>query len=300
MSIKEVSNVKYYDYEATKTLKFYFGNREIDEKVVRDFYNFLVKNKDNINTHPELGAYQCIPVVIDACTNNIIDAQHRLIAYFRAIEDGILNKEVGIVVGNYICYESVLETIKSLNTIGHKWGGNTFGASATQMANLSEKNDNIKADETQISMKKLHQFCNSHVLFNKKYQEGKELEYDSAGRPRGISNLRVRYAANTLKGTNQQLKLKASKFTVTDEELELGHIIHNELLEFATFLYGEPKLCTAWENIIPVWHRFRDRVTVAEVIGKLQDKDIRYAAATSGKKYWESLLQEIVNSHAQN
>lgn len=214
-------------------------NRKVKSSHVNDFVNVIKSGKSRVfledSTYLVFGS---IPIVINPKTGHILDGQHRLEAFIKAYENGLLDENARIMVTFWdIDDEEIENTITiDLNSKTKNWQMGDYMASYSQYMEPYAR---------------LISFCKSHTLCHQTTKTGKE-------------KLKYRYAAAMITGNCQQTQLKAGSFCFTDEQLKLGHTIHNEVYAIRQKL-GLPNTGDEIEYMTLEWYKQREYITVGDI-----------------------------------
>lgn len=227
-------------------------NRKEESSHVNDFLNVIRSGKSKVyvdgSTYIVFGP---IPIVINPKTGHVLDGQHRLAAFKKAYEAGLIDDNARILVS---FWEIDDEEAENTITIGLN--------SKTKNWRISDYMDSYSQYLEPYS--KLIAFCKSHTLCRKTTKNGKE-------------KLNYRYAAAMITGAGQQKQLIGGTLTFTDEQLRLGNTIHNELFAIRKKL-GLPYSGEEIESMAVEWHSQRQFMTVEDIIS------IRYIPKSVAEK----------------
>lgn len=215
-------------------------NRQINEQHVADFIN-LIKDKEYIEDETDSGRliYGIMPIIYNPVTNHVLDGQHRLEAFKVAHERGYIDSRFHILVGMWSIFDESCEKeiIIMLNSNSKNWQMNDYMDSYAQ---------------TNEYYAKLKNFCASHHLCQKKAKNGDKV------------TLCYRYGAAIIKGRQSQTALRKEEFTVSDEELAIANIIHEEMVQIRQKL-GMPYVTTDVEAMAIEWRVQRQFISKDEI-----------------------------------
>lgn len=229
--MKKINNKLYAaSYEEAKG----FGRNQMNRVVNENHVSKLMKSL----VHSEFSIMP--PIMLNQATNHIIDGQHRLEAYLRLVEAGVLPESTTIEV---YCIDlpesSELDEIIRANTNSKNWSVDDYiGCHAR-----AGKED----------YKKLFEWCKDHELTS------------NNGKPK------YKYGGAILLGHTCYNELKNGTFTATDEQYERAEQVHAELLEItdAMGLHGSNN----WiEGLIVSWMSFREKHTLGEWVKAIKAK----------------------------
>lgn len=143
----ETNKLYFLSCDESKILKFFKGNREVNDKHVKDLYKDLKKG---------CGKY-FPPILVDINTMCIADGQHRLTAYQKLWEDDKTEK-IKVIFFEYPT--NVIEHVIKMNNQQKRWSLNNYA-----------KTNIVSGDE---STKLLTKFCKDcTLLFDDKKKEPK-------------------------------------------------------------------------------------------------------------------------------
>lgn len=218
--------------EATK-FKYNVANRLITKKHVDDFLDSILLDAEKLNKSEFPIVFDAVPIYVNPRTKNVLDGQHRLQAFVRAVAAGIIPANSYIMVMFLECEpEEEIEKIQKFNTKARNWVTADF-VRACVTAGVE-------------SYKKLYDFTSSHLIC---WSKGKLL---------------YSYAHLFLKGTLGDIAIREGQFTVTEEEIALGHEIHKEIVAIREML-GITAKNNQLQRMIMVWRRFRNDLKLQDV-----------------------------------
>lgn len=209
-------------------------NRKVNEQHVNEFVN-LIKNKEYDESTLVFGL---MPIIVNPITNHILDGQHRLEAFKKAIEKGLIPSDAKVLVGKWVIpYEDEEKgIILMLNTHSKNWSMNDYLDSYAQMNEYYAK---------------LRQFCQSHSLCYQKKGDVMKLNY--------------RYGAAIIKGKACQSVLKKEEFMCDDAELALADVVHDEMAKIRQKMdmnYSSTDI----EGMATEWHKARNIMSVKDIM----------------------------------
>lgn len=229
-----------------KTLSYeevaFFGkaqkNRKINEKHVNDFVNFL---KDKVFVPDEDGdmlAYGLIPIIVNPVTNHVLDGQHKLAAYKKAIDSGLIPSDVKILVGYWKINDETHENEVTvmLNTKSKNW-------SLADFLNAYAQDNKCYSG--------LVDFCEKHDLCKKITKDGVQLKF--------------RYGAAIITGSACEKSLKNGTFSYTEDQFAVADIVHNEMVSIRKKL-GLKNASNEIEYMAKVWHEKRKEMTANDIV----------------------------------
>lgn len=232
-------------------------NRDIDSTKHRGHItNIKEMCRDSLATMP--------PIIVNAVTGNIVDGQTRTKALTELFNEGVIDRNTPIQI-QYISVpkDEEITLIRKLCS-GHKdWSVEDFIQSY------------FKGGSPDYKM--LIEFCKNHMLTS---SNGK---------------LKFRYGAALLNPNYDRDSLKNGKLTVTEEDLEYGETVHQELCQILEVLdlLEKPKY---WiESLAKVWQSYRDRYdfkTWLKVIKKRKDYIKKHSA--SNQKEWNEIFSCLI------
>lgn len=213
-------------------------NRQVKENHVNDFCNVIKDGKSRIEL--EDGTYLVmgmLPVIVNPKSNNILDGQHRIEAFKKAHEKGLIDDNARLLVGYWEVEpgEDENRLTIDLNTKTKNWSVDDYINSYAQGL---------------PSYAKLIEFCKTHTLCHVTSNKGER------NKPR--------YAAAIITGKGCQSALKSGTFTFTDEQLKEADTIHKELLEIRKKL-NMPLTGDEIEYMASEWHVQRNFISAADI-----------------------------------
>lgn len=144
------------------------------------------------------------PISVNSLTKHIIDGQHRFKAFVELYDEGLLPLDSKLEVKYLeIPIEKEKEAIVNANINSKNWSLEDYINSYA-----------VKIPDYSL----LKNWCNRHMLCN----DGKREKF--------------RYGSAMLKGKGCSKELKDGTFTLTQEELDYGEIVHNELVDILEIL----------------------------------------------------------------
>lgn len=208
------------------------------------------------------------PITVNTLTNNVIDGQHRLKAFQTLVRDGVLPKDALIkVMFVDINLNEEKKAIVNANTTSKNWSMDDYIRSY--------------AKEGMLPYIRLEEWCRDHVLCNK-FSEDKE-----TGGQRKIYN--YRYGAAILTGKRCSSELKSATFNFTDEQSEIGHEIHAEMLEILDIFGIKNGPCI--ESLAITWHEYRQLHDFNVWMKELKAKKARFQKMPKNNlNEWEAIF----------
>lgn len=240
-------------------------------EVSREFTNGFIFNSENrtINDKHVLclqeqmkTSFEMFPAItVNQITRHVIDGQHRLTAYQNLVDSGEIPPNTTLkVMLVEMPLEKEKDAIRNANTNSKNW--------ILEDYIISEAKKNINYE-------KLINWCSNHVLC----VDGTKKKY--------------RYGAAILKGMGCRHLLLSGTFTLSDEELLKGEIIHNELLEIVRLLEKPLKGCF-YESLASSWYQMRHlhelKVWLKEMKRK---KNILQKKPFASKADWDTIFSVI-------
>lgn len=206
----------FISYEETKKLQFHNQNR-----VINRLHLDKIKKQ-----HLEEGLGCMSPIIVNITTNDVIDGQHRTIAYQELIEEGKMSADTKIQI-QYVLMEekNELDTIVQVNKNQKSWTLENYIDSEIAGGNMNYI--------------KLGEWCKTHILTN------------CDGKPK------YRYGGAILLGKGCQQRLQDRAFLFDDEAAKKAETIHSEMIDILKVLEFPMKGC--WiESMAIAWHGVRD------------------------------------------
>lgn len=211
--------IKKLSYKQVKeNLKQSPYNRDINDRHVAECLAGMISN-------PEL----IPPIIVSKETDHIIEGLHRNIAFLLGIERGVLPASLKLDVKYISCPpEKELEMIRECNRHTRKYRGNDYVTM------------HIKAGSE--SIKALDEWCAK-----------RELCVDSR-----FTENRVMHSVGTafLTGKDHREALIAGTFTLTDDDIEFGTMLYDEVNELRKIL-GWPSTACSYDIFAKVWRDMR-------------------------------------------
>lgn len=176
------------------------------------------------------------PITINTITNHVIDGQHRLKAVQSLVSEEKLPSDSMIkVMFVEIPADEEKDAIVDANTNSKNWSLDDYIASYAK-AGI-------------VSYKKLEEWCKEHSLCCKFSKD------NATGEQKKVYN--YRYGAAILTGKRCTNELKNAKFTFNDDDANVAHEVHSEMLEIIECL--NLKGNGAWiEALAVTWRTARD------------------------------------------
>lgn len=174
-------------------------NRLINKNHVNDFKDVLRKGNFIKNL-----AFGLNPIIVNPISLNVLEGQHRKEAILSSLKDGIIPDTLEVLVGEWAIDDEKdeKELIISLNTKTKNWTLEDYLNSYAQ---------------TQEAYKNLKDFCKNHELCSLIKNNGTITTY-------------YRYAVAMAKGKTETKNLKRGDFTISETDLLMAHIIHDEVV----------------------------------------------------------------------
>lgn len=242
-------------------------NRQISHKHVNDFVNVIKNGKSKF--YLDDGTYLVfgiIPIIINPLTGHILEGQHRLEAFKKAYQAGLIDENARILVAYWPIEDEEVENalIIELNSKTKNWTLEDYLNSYSQYLEY---------------YKKLREFCEGHELC---------INYKN-----GVRTFKYRYAAAMLTGKYQATSLRSGKFQFTDEEMKLGDTIHNEMVTIRKklkFIMSGNDV----EAMAAVWYSYRNKIS-ANDIKKLSyiPKGLKDNKKFTKKEDWEQVFSRL-------
>lgn len=203
------------------------------------------------------------PININKQTMHVIDGQHRLKAFQKLIDDGLLPAETKIPVMYSSMPEDIeREAIINANTNSKNWSIDDYMVSYAY--------DNIE-------YRRLDEWAKAHTLTF----DGKKSKF--------------RYAAAMLKRKSCLSILKNGEFKITDDDLRMGELIHSELLEILNVL-NKPLNGNYIEAITIAWASVRHLHSFKDWMRELKLKKLIIGKKPyQNKKDWDNIFS-ILNT----
>lgn len=244
--------------EAAK-FKYNPANRILNKRHVDDFYDSIRCDYDMLVKYDVPVVFDGVPIYVNPKTMNVLDGQHRLTAFLRAVTGGMIPPNSCIVVMFLECDpDAEILKIQQFNTKAKNWVTGDF-VRACMTAGLD-------------SYKKLYDFTSSHsICWNK-------------------NTLLYSYAHLFLKGTLGDISIREGQFFVTDEEIALGHTIHEEIVKLREIL-GITTKNNQLQRMIIVWRRRRDTISVNDVM-----KASHLFNGANTVSDWENFFQAVAEN----
>lgn len=204
------------------------------------------------------------PITVNTVTNNVIDGQHRLYAYIKLVESGILPPTEKIDVKFVqIPAEKEAEYIVKANTNSKNWSLDNFIDSYSQ-------------DNAYYST--LKEWCTNHTLC-------------FSGR-----KAKIRYAAAIITGKNCSTDLSKGTVTFSDKQLRIAENVHSELTDILDAL-GKPTTGCFIEGLAVEWHAVRKKHAFSDWINTMKRMRQQIAKLPSkNKNDWKVILAVVSDS----
>lgn len=217
--------------EEAENIKFLNGNRTINKSHVTKLANDLKKGD---------GKY--FPaIIVDENTKIVIDGQHRLTAYRLLWDNKKINFNEPIKVEFKQFGQDVLNNIIRMNQNQRTWKLQDF-------LDMQRKTDDTN------SIVKLEEFCSKNGFLHKRIASGK-------------IKFNYRYACILLFGKHHTSKIKNGTLVVTDQDIENGQKLYNEVSAILEKLGINDT--EGWiEKLFFAWHRVRTNSITSSLIDK--------------------------------
>lgn len=208
-----------------------------NNKHISDLYNGIkdVVNSVNSGDTSCKTLFESKPLIVSKNTLHILDAQNRIEAIKRALQDGVIDETYKVVIYfEDIAEEDEYERIVIYNTIVKSW----------QLSDFIDAN--LKVDPR---YQELRDFANKH-----------ELLHDEKTNKKGKTTItpKYRYAAACICGKTGSTALKRGEYTHTDEELKNAKHVHDTMNEIFDWL-GCPKNGSEVESAFNAYHTKMDK-----------------------------------------
>lgn len=198
------------------------------------------------------------PFTYNVVTCHIIDGQHRVTAFLEAVEKGIIPPTSTIDAKFVeIPEDKEMEAIMEANINSKNWKLDDF------VNKYSKEVDND-------SFKKLVSFADENELCKEN------------GKPK------YRITSAILTGRSCQKDLKNGTLEITDEQIELGKAVHNELLTMLNIM-EKPKKGSWIESMAIAWNATREHVDFKNLKKKLKTKTIK-AMPYNNQDHWLNIF----------
>ena len=255
------------DYSTAKSFGRNQRNRVVSKQHVNDFYQKICSN----GVSQDGTGYGPYPIHVNIRTNHILDGQHRLAAYLKAIEEEKIPSDTLI----YVAYEdldeeSEISKIIDLNINSKNWTLDDYVD--------CEKccNDNFR---------RLTEFAETHSLCHTENSKGEK-------------KCKYRYAAAILTGRGSAAALKNRTIQISDEDIERGELVHEELIGIRKVLaklrgieYNEGTYFDT-EGMAIQWMDYRNRLTVDDFKNGYIPKNLLNIDARK-QADWHNLFNEV-------
>lgn len=204
--------------------------------------------------------YQFPPIIVNKETKRVIDGQQRLTAFRELVDEELIERyhKIGVQYVN-IPEEDELKEIIQTQMLSRSWVLDDFIISHSKYIQ---------------DYQKLIDFCKVHVLCNDKGRN------------------KYRYAAAMLKGVGCSKQLIEGTFSLTDEEIEKGDIIHDEILEILKVL-EKPMKGNYFEYMSIAWFEVRDLHSFRVWLrGLRRCKNVLLSKPFENKKDWVDIFSK--------
>lgn len=202
------------NYEESLAFKFNKSNREVN---IRHLNNI----KRSFSADLEL-----IPAItVNINTMNVIDGQHRLVAFRSLAENNSIEKDVKALKVMYVSIDpdNELSVIRTANEVMKKWATGDYVQS--------------HVSEGVADYVKLFDWCKKHPLL-----------LDSKGLPR------CSYLSSIVFGSSSTGLLRSGFIKVPDEKLDEADKVYEEIEWFINYL----NLPIGIDALASTWHKFRN------------------------------------------
>lgn len=242
-------------------------NRKISAQHVNDFINMIKDSVFSDESEYSECVYGPMPIIINPITGHVLDGQHRLEAFKRAIEMGLIDARFKVLVGYWVIEDESAEKaiIIKLNSKSKNWTLNDYIECYT------------KDKESYLQLK---EFCRTHQLCRSEKSNGEIIP-------------NYRYGAAIIKGRGCNSVLKEERFECTLEELEEADTIHDEMLAIRNKL-GIERNGLEIESMAAVWHQLRNSVNYKDILNLKYIPQQVYTAVRNTKD-WQMVLGVLRN-----
>lgn len=188
-------------------LKTHPLNRRIDAGHINDFVN-IIKEEGDVDVVLKGSEF-----IVNEVTNTILDGNHKHFAVQKALQQGYIRPDayVRVMLEHYDTIAEEVNRIIGLNTNSKNWNINDYIDSFVQWERDRGEYDG--------PYNRLRDFCIKHVLCYAADKRTKETK------PKYI------YGVTIIKGTRSNNDIKHCGLSITREELEKAHRIHDELCQ---------------------------------------------------------------------
>lgn len=213
-------------------------NRKIKSNHVNDFLNVVKNGKSRYflddGTYLVFGL---IPIIINPVTGHVMEGQHRLEAFIKACQLGLLDENARILIVYWRIEDEEIENslIIDLNSNSKNWSIDDYMNNYSQYLEYYQR---------------LREFCEKHELCSIYTKQGEKTN-------------KYRYAAAMITGKSQASNLKKGSFTFTDEQLKQADTIHKELCEIRKKL-NLPMCGSDIESMAIEWYEQRNFFSLAD------------------------------------
>lgn len=211
-----MNKIESVSYQRTLSFKTSPFNRDINQKHYNQIMSAMAENPDIFP-----------PITVNYVTDNIIDGQHRLMAYQQLVKDGIFKPTQRIQVKFIdVSEDGEKYIIMNLNTHTRNW-------TVSDYIQLQKKRNN----PYYIA---LSDFCETHDL-----TKGNPPKYN--------------YGAAMIAGKNVGAKfLNDGCFTCTESDIKRANIVHDEIMQITSIL-GLNKRGRWIQSLAVSWSSIRDQ-----------------------------------------
>lgn len=233
-SVKSMSTPmrRFTEVTASEAQQFSFHprNRMIDRKHLQDIKKQMEKS---FSTMPA--------ITVNILTKHVVDGQHRLEAFKQLEEEGKLHCNAKLpVMFIEIPPENELGAIIDANINSKSWAPYDYIHSY-----IKDGNQNYIT---------LDDWCKTHSL---------TANIKDPSRPK------YRYGAVMMKGVTARVELAKGQFTVTEEQLNSAHQMHNESVKLIE-LFGLPFAGQWVEPMLISWYKYRNLDKFSSVVSYMK------------------------------
>lgn len=278
-----MTNVNFNDlfkvvtYKELKEFTRNNSNRAIKSQHVKEFCD-IAKNWDGSLKYGNNLVFGVQPIIINKVTGHILDGQHRCYGYFMAVENGYIPEDAPVLIAFEEIENEAEEKARiiDLNCKHLNWGAEDY---YDAYAETNEHYARLKI----FAEKEKNVLCYKMLKKPKKNKEGKDV-YKAAN---------YRYAAAILKGKNCNSMLKGEEFTVTDEEIVRGYVIHDELLAIRQKLALSSD--SGIEGMAIEWIKNRDKINLDAFLKKSYISTDITKAEKKNAKNWRTVFGLMIS-----
>lgn len=237
------------------------------ESLNKNSENRLVNHghKNKIKRQMELSLDYFAPITVNEITSNVIDGQHRLVAFKELIDEGKLPGDSTLDIKYLnIPLDKEKEAIVNANINNKNWSLDDY------IFSFSKKNNNYSL---------LIDWCSNHPLCIGK---GNKFKY--------------RYGAAMLVGKGCNKELKDGSFIISQEDLNRGEIVHDELVDILEIL-GKKQTNPFIEALAVSWISVRHLHPYSEWRKEIKNKkNMLMKKPSENQKEWNEIFGTILRS----